>query len=332
MAKQANRMMIGGFVVIAVAILAASLVVFGSGRFFRKTNTYVLFFDESIKGLSVGAPVLFQGVQVGSVSNIMIVADFRQLQAHIPVFIQVEPDRFHVTDDLRKSKELRVTAQKLVDAGLRAQLAMQSFITGQLLVELDFFPNTPVRLRNLEKDYIELPTIPSTTARIAQTLEKIDLAALQHKLEAGLDGVARITNDPNLTAAVRDLKETLASARKLINRVDRRFDPLAKNVQQTVKEVGRLATTFDSRVRELSGGLEKTLTILDKTLSGLDKTMAGVRGVVSPDAPVVVELEGALRQLAATGRSIRELADLLEQQPESLLRGKQKAGGKQPCN
>ena len=62
MAKQANRMMIGGFVVLAVAILAASLVVFGSGKFFKKTNKYVLYFDESIKGLNVGAPVLFQGV------------------------------------------------------------------------------------------------------------------------------------------------------------------------------------------------------------------------------------------------------------------------------
>ena len=80
MAKQANRMMIGGFVVLAVAILAASLVVFGSGKFFKKTNKYVLFFDESIKGLNVGAPVLFQGVPVGSVTNIVILADFKKAE------------------------------------------------------------------------------------------------------------------------------------------------------------------------------------------------------------------------------------------------------------
>ena len=97
MAKQANRMMIGGFVVLAVAILAASLVVFGSGKFFKKTNKYVLFFDESIKGLNVGAPVLFQGVPVGSVTNIVILADFKKLKADIPVFIEIEPDRFQVS-------------------------------------------------------------------------------------------------------------------------------------------------------------------------------------------------------------------------------------------
>ena len=58
MAKQANRMMIGGFVVLAVFLLAASIVVFGSGRFFKKTELYVMYFEGSVKGLSVGAPLL----------------------------------------------------------------------------------------------------------------------------------------------------------------------------------------------------------------------------------------------------------------------------------
>ena len=75
MAKQANRMMIGGFVVLAVILMAASLVVFGSGKFFQKTNKYVLYFDESVTGLSVGAPVLFKGVPVGSVTKIILEAD-----------------------------------------------------------------------------------------------------------------------------------------------------------------------------------------------------------------------------------------------------------------
>ncbi len=93
MAKQANRMMIGGFVVLAVIIMAASLVVFGSGKFFKKTNKYLLYFDESIKGLSVGAPVLFQGVQVGSVTSITLQADLEKMKTQIPVFIEIEPDR-----------------------------------------------------------------------------------------------------------------------------------------------------------------------------------------------------------------------------------------------
>ena len=105
MAKQANRMMIGGFVVLAVIIMAASLVVFGSGKFFKKTNKYVLYFDESVKGLSVGAPVLFQGVQVGSVTSITLQADLVKMKTQIPVLIEIEPDRWKVRSRRKKLPE-----------------------------------------------------------------------------------------------------------------------------------------------------------------------------------------------------------------------------------
>ena len=96
MAKQANRMMIGIFVVIAVTIMAASLVIFGSGQFFKKTVKCVLYFDGSVKGLNVGAPVLFQGVPIGSVTSIVLEVDPAKLQLSIPVVIEYEPDKFHV--------------------------------------------------------------------------------------------------------------------------------------------------------------------------------------------------------------------------------------------
>ena len=96
MAKQANRMMIGGFVVLAVTIMAASLVVFGSGKFFKKTVKCVMYFDESVKGLSVGAPVLFQGVQIGSVTSITLQVDPAKMKTQIPVIIEYEPEKFQV--------------------------------------------------------------------------------------------------------------------------------------------------------------------------------------------------------------------------------------------
>ena len=83
---------------------------------------------------------------------------------------------------------------------------------------------------------------------------------------------------------------------------------------------------------ELTASLDRTLSGFDKTLSGFDKTMTGVRGVVSPNAPLVIELENSLQQISAMSRSIRELADYLEQHPDSLIRGKKKSGGKESCN
>src|SRR4030042_6593840 len=171
MAKKANRMMIGVFVVIAVILMAASLVVFGSGKFFKKTVKCVLYFDESIKGLNVGAPVLFQGVQIGSVTSIVLQIDPGKLHPQIPILIEFEPEKFKGREEARKTaRDPRKNIARLVDKGLRAQLTMQSFITGRVLIEVDFHPGTPVSLKGLDKDYIEIPTIPSTTAKIAQTL------------------------------------------------------------------------------------------------------------------------------------------------------------------
>ena len=88
MARQANRMMIGLFVVISLIILAVSVVVLGSGNFFKKTQKFVLYFNESIKGLDVGSPVPFQGVRVGYVIDINIVADPVKEQTEIPTVYQ----------------------------------------------------------------------------------------------------------------------------------------------------------------------------------------------------------------------------------------------------
>ncbi len=314
MAKQANRMMIGGFVVLAVIIMAASLVVFGSGKFFQKTNKYVLYFDESIKGLSVGAPVLFQGVPVGSVTSIVIHADFVKLKAQIPVIIEIEPDQFQVREDEKTLRHPRKVTPKLIEMGLRAELIMQSFITGQLMIELDFHPGTPAILKNIDKDYIEIPTIPSTSERLAQALGDLDLKGIEKHLLSVLASVDRFVNNPDLTASLRGLKDTLQEASKLVTRVDRQVDPLADDVKKTVKDFGKLATNVDSRV----GGVA----------TGLDTTMSAAKGVLSQDSPLMVELETTLKEISAMSRSIRQLANYFEQHPEALIRGKGNPGGK----
>ena len=98
--------------------------------------------------------------------------------------------------------------------------------------------------------------------------------------------------------------------------MDRHVDPLAKNTKKTVKDIGKLANNLDGRV--------------DGVATSLDKTLSAARGVISEDAPLVVELESTLKEISAMSRSIRQLADYLEQHPETLIRGKKKSGGKKP--
>ena len=203
MAKQANRMMIGGFVILAIIIMAASLVIFGSGKFFQKTQTFVLYFEGSVMGLNVGSPVLFRGVPIGSVTSIVIQADVATMEVVIPVLIAIEPERMqlqHGVSDPRKNMP------RLIEKGLRAVLVTQSFITGQLAIELDFEPDTPVVLKNLNKEYVEIPTIPSTAQKLMNALAKLDLTKIENYLDSALEGISKLANDPNLTAAIKDLK------------------------------------------------------------------------------------------------------------------------------
>jgi paraquat-inducible protein B len=309
-------MMIGGFVVLAVMIMVASLVVFGSGKFFKKTNKYVLFFDEPISGLTVGSPVLFQGVPVGSVTSIILQADFVTMKTQIPILIEIDPEKWKVRAGER---DYRKVAAKLIEMGLRAQLITQSFITGQLMIQLDFFPNSticyaPPQVDKDYEDYVVIPTCASTSERLAKALGELDLKAIEKNLNSSLAGIDRLVNNPDIAVSIRALKDTLQDARKLVTRVDRQVDPMSEDVKKTVKEFGKLAADIDARVGGLAGGF--------------DKTMTAARGVLSADSPLMVDLENTLQEISAMSRSIRQLANYLDQHPEALIRGKGNPGGK----
>jgi paraquat-inducible protein B len=321
MAKQANRMMIGGFVVLALIIMAASLVIFGSGKFFQKTVRCVVYFDEPVRGLNVGAPVLFQGVQIGSVVSIVLTVDPVKLQVQIPIILEYEPDRFHVLGDAAAVRDPQQNIPKLIERGLRAQLVMQSFITGQLAIELGFFPQAdicypPAQIDPIYRDYIVIPTCKSTTEKLMDALGDLNLKEIEKYLLGALASIDRLMSNPDLAASIRDLKDTLQGARKLVTRVDGQVNPVADDLKKTLKGIGKLANNVDGKVGEVT--------------TGFDKTMSSARGVISPDAPVVVELENTLKEISRMSRAIRELADYLEEHPASLIRGKKKPDKKSP--
>jgi paraquat-inducible protein B len=254
------------------------------------------------------------------VTSIVLEVEPAKLELYIPVIIEYEPEKFHVGyGGQNLPRNPRETIPKLIEKGLRAQLGMQSFITGQLDIEIGFYPTStlcyaPAKTDEVYKDYIVIPTCPSTTQKLADALQKLDLAGLEKHLESAMDGIAKLANNPNLPASIQGLKETLADARKLVNRVDSQVDPLSKDAKKTIKDFGALARNVDSKV----GGLT----------SGVDKTLSSARGLLSEDSPLLVQLENTLQEISAMSRSIKQLANYLDQHPEALIRGKGKPGGK----
>jgi paraquat-inducible protein B len=140
----ARPAVVGGFILGALALGVAAILLFGGSWLFARTARAVVFFEGSVAGLDVGAPVTFRGVRLGSVQRISLSASAGSLTARIPVFLEIEPNR--ITWEGRELRNDPADYGRLVEAGLRAQLASQSFVTGQLRVDLDFRPGTPAPL------------------------------------------------------------------------------------------------------------------------------------------------------------------------------------------
>jgi len=337
MSKQASKTAIGGFVLIAIGLLIVGVIAFGGGKFLKKTSEYVLFFEGSVKGLNVGAPVVFRGVQIGSVKNIVLRANLRTLTAKIPVVIEVVRGRVEVEEQIGTLHE---NLQKLIDVGLRAELSMESLVTGQMMVELDFKPDTPVRLVGGETGYLEIPTVVSALDRFAQSLQKLPIEELFNKIMGAVEGISKVVNAPELMAGVKSLNLAMDDARKLLNDVDAQIEPLANTATTTMNDFGTLAKDVDKQVdplakeatgalrdyRKLSRNLNAKVTPLSKSaLAALDAARSALKsidGLVGKDSATRADLDTTLKELAAAARSIRVLADYLQQHPDALIKGK----------
>ena len=314
MAKQANKTLIGAFVVGAVVLALAGIMIFSSGKFFTEKNKYVLYFDGSVRGLDIGAPVTFKGVRIGSVTDIKLYVANEQFDLKIPIFIEIEPDRITDSPTFKKErrgqtlkeyrKEMKETGKimkLLIDRGLRAQLNAQSMVTGKLLIQLDFYPDSPLELVGLESDFQEIPTIPSSLDQIVKTIQELPIKEIVDKLKLTLDGIERLINAP-------ELKETIVT------------------LNDTLKEIKNLANNANGELGSLTAGIKETLDTSATALEKAGETLETLQGTVSDAAPVVgYELSEALKELTTAARSLKTLTDYLQQHPESLLRGK---GGK----
>ena len=135
--KSGTQAMIGAFVFGGTVLVLGTIVLFGNFHFFTPTLRAVIVFQDSISGLTIGAPVTFRGVRVGAVDGITVQFDAKSGTAYIPVTVQLEPTRVTITTD--KGNDT-VDLPKLIARGLRAELNMQSFVTGQSEIDLDFDP------------------------------------------------------------------------------------------------------------------------------------------------------------------------------------------------
>jgi paraquat-inducible protein B len=206
--RKANKIKIGVFVVGAIVLLVAGVLAFGSGTFFRQSDKYIVLFDGSVKGLSVGAPVNFRGVKIGNVTSIDLAFDQETKSVLIYVVIDVElsrvrgvPENFGYPD-----------YHKLVREGLRAKLEVQNFITGQLMLGFDFYPQDPQRMYKVAKEYPELPALP-VSPDIFEIMNEIPIKEITNNLAQAVSGINRLVNSEGIADLDKTLREVTQSAR-----------------------------------------------------------------------------------------------------------------------
>ncbi|HBP87283.1 MAG TPA: MlaD family protein [Nitrospirales bacterium] len=258
------------------------------------TRQFLVHFEGSVRGLNVGAPVEFRGIKIGSVSDIAAQIDPKTLEIKIPVLLDLQPERIttaqviqsHVVDKFAVMKQL-------VRRGLRAQLETGSLLTGQLFVQLDFHPDLPQQDLIMTEKYPEIPAVPATMDELRRTvtdvmaeIRRLPLDKIAKGILETVEGGNRLVNSLETQQAVHKLNAALGNVEKLTEGLDRQVDTLATN-------------------------LNKTLLTVRKALQ-----------VADPNSPAAVNMNSALKELSAAARSIRVLADYLEQHPEALVKGK----------
>jgi paraquat-inducible protein B len=211
MSKNANPTVVGGFTFGALVILVGIILVFGSGKFMKHTFAYVLYFDESVNGLDVGAPVIFRGVKIGAVKDITLVYDSSKDELRIPVVIELYKGAAVLTGGDKVISRDRLPVW--IDRGFRGRLEAQSLLTGKMSITLDFYPGTPVRLVPGTIDLPQIPTIPTPMRALTQKLSELPFEEIVLDVQKAMQGISEIMNqDSQMRYEMTQLIQSLTAA------------------------------------------------------------------------------------------------------------------------
>ena len=340
MSTKVSKTAIGAFVLGGIVLAVAAVLVLGAGKFFVTEHKYVTFFEGSVKGLNVGSPVMFHGVKVGEVTDISIIADQQTHQLKIPVIFSLEPAKFKGTRE-EFQRDPQMVAKAVREFGLRTQLQTLSFVTGQLMVGLDFFPDKPAQFVGLTKEYPEIPNVPTPLEQLQKTLEDLPFREIVHNLNDTLASVEELVQSIDAQKTTQTIETTLKDVQTLVRNVNDKVEPMVASIMKT-------SAATETALKDTSASVKTTLAETEKTLADLrgdmkqvlanaDKTLESARSALkqseqtlqaySDDSRLVTEMNKTMRELSATSRSFRNLSDYLERHPESLIRGKAGAKG-----
>lgn len=347
MSKQANPTVVGSFVLGAVALGVAAIVVFGSGSLFEKRLKVVAYFEGEVGGLDVGAPVNIQGVRIGSVTEVRLDIDVATLRTLVPVFLELEPKKVTFVGAAGEEHGSGARLDDAVRQGLRAQLATISLVTGQQSVELRYAPSSPAVFRGGGQKLPEIPTIKSQTEQLKEVLGRLPLEKLTASALSAIESADKVLNSPEIPALLKNLVEASASAEDAIGSLRDTATTIGTDAIRTLtavraasEEAGRMFADARTAVREANGlfgdargtikltnevlasNVKPALKSAETAMGQAERTLANINTLVAPNTAQRGDIDHVLRNLASASRALRSLMEELERRPNAIITGR----------
>ena len=338
MTERGTKTFIGAFVLGALALLVAFILLLGSGTLGAKNPTFVLYFNTSLKGLIQGSPVYFKGIRIGKVNSIQIRPQLHGVRFQTPVIIEIE--RNTATTLLEGGKEGEFfedtdALNKLIFNGLRAKLGITSILTGQLCVELDIMKNAdPVDLTQMRpyKGSPEIPTQLSSLDAALNTLEDIPIQEIIYDVMNSVKRMSVQLQNADLSGLVNSLKETSNAIRAQVEgfgplreHAGKTLDScieLAGSVQKDFKDTMKRMNTALADVRRMSADTSEAMNEARNAMKEVRSTAQSAGEFFSEDSAPVLEFSQTMIALRKAAQSLSDLATLLEIKPNSLIFGR----------
>jgi paraquat-inducible protein B len=304
--------LVGAFVVGGLALAVVAILLFGSTQIFTRTFRIVGVFQGSVAGLNVGSPVTFRGVPIGKVTGMQAQVDVMQQTGMIPVYMQIEPEKITWIHGVfaKDSNSFQVA----VKAGIRAQLRSDSLVTGQLSVDVDFYPGTPVLLTHLSSDAIEIPTVPSDMQNLKEEIRALQLRELGEQSRLALSSVQHLLDDTDgkIGPLADTLNSTLATARATLNAVQ-------GNSARTLDDFDKLAVEARNQIATNGRDLDLLLQTAQGAATQAEALAASLNDLTAERSPLRDDLQASARDLAASAGSLRTFTREFEREPTRTL-------------
>lgn len=310
---------IGAFIAGAIILVFIALLFFSAGQFFSHKERVIMYFEGSVQGLQLGAPIKLKGVVLGEITDIQI--NFQSDDKNVLTAVTAELALQRIN---RKGANVdRDFFEDAITRGLRAQLNYQSFLTGLLYVELDFFPHLPAQRYGFQNDVLELPTVGTEFEEISKNLQELNIKGVIENLETLSANISKLVASGAVEQTMGSVKNAADSIDKTAIGLRTDINNISQDLNKTTSELTVLLKSLNQQAPAITSNLNNALVLLQQSLDQFNNTAQTLDNTFAEDSPLVYQLNRTLKDVSRSANALRNLSDTLEQQPEALLRGKQ---------